>query len=255
MTALGIPPGAYAVRKYKMANKMERTTDFKTPGGPKDGFEYARGSYLQSMFEPRAVGKEEGAKKRYGATLIMPKAALDAKVVLYDGTKKSLNDIVGELIVAQWGDKGLQMAKDGLIKPPFLMGNGKEARNKTTGELHPGMGDDVFFIRTQANIEYPPAVYDATTGVAIESNKAQVYSGCYGFGVINFFCWDDPRNGKGISAGIRAFYKRKDGEKLGGDGQRDPDSWLDDDEKVADAGAAPASTQGGAGAGGLFGAN
>lgn len=234
--------------------KMERTEDFKTPGGPKDGFEYARGSYLQSLFEPRAVGQEEGAKKRFGATLIMPKAALTAKTILYQGAKTSLQDIVGNLIVAQWGDKGLEMAKAGLIKAPFLAGDSKEARNKKTGELHPGMGPDVIFIRTQANIEYPPSVYDATGGVAIEATKAQVYSGCYGFGVINFFCWDDPRNGKGISAGIRAFYKRKDGDKLGGDGQRDPDAWLDDDEKVPDAGAAPDATRSGAGAGGLFGA-
>ncbi|AEI71051.1 hypothetical protein [EBPR siphovirus 2] len=223
--------------------KNARSLDFKTPT--------ARVSYARSLFEARAVDqKDPNSKKKFGATLIFPKAAMTDPVVVYDGRKLSLQDIVAEVIIAQWGEKGIERAKAGLIKSPFLAGDGKEARNKTTGELHPGMGPDVFFIRTQANLEYPPGVYASATDT-IPATQKEVYSGCFGFGVVNFFAWHDSRNGDGISCGIRAFFKRSDGDKLGGEGGGSPEQWLD--EKVDGAGPAPESTRSGGGAGSLFG--
>ena len=96
---------------------MERSTDFKTP--------LARVSFAGSLFTPRA--QQEGAVPKYGCTLIFEKSV----------DRSAMDNAVKNVLIAQWGDKGLERAKAGLIKSPFLDGNGKEARNKKTGELHP----------------------------------------------------------------------------------------------------------------------
>lgn len=218
-----------------------RSDDFKSPD--------CRLSFANSLFKARPGSTEAGAKLKFGCTLIFPKTAMTAKTIVYRGAMVSLQDIVAGVIVEQWGEKGLEKAKAGLIKSPFLAGDGKEARSKKTGDLHGGMGPDVFFIRTQANADRPPVVSASHTAL-IPATEKEVYSGCHGFSAINFFAWTHAQNGDGISCGIQSFYKKADGEPLGGSGGGDPEKWL---ETVEDTGAAPASTQGGAGAGGLFG--
>jgi len=206
---------------------MKRSEDFKTPMG--------RLSYAQSLYEPRAA--EAGGKKKYGCTLIFNKA-----------DRAALEKVVAQVITDEWGVKGIERAKAGLIKSPFLAGDGKEARNKTTGELHPGMGPDVFFIRCQANSDRPPAVRWKSPN--IQETEATVYSGCYGKAVVNVFAWTNSKNGDGVSFGLSMFQKLGEGERLGGSGGVDVDKHF---ETVEDAGEAPESTKGGAGAGGLFG--
>ena len=205
-----------------------RSADFKTP--------MCRLSFAQSLFKARA--QEEGKPKKFGCTLIFPKsdrAALEAEIV--------------KVIREEWGDKGLKMAREGAIKSPFLAGDGKEARNKQTGELHPGMGSDVFFIRPQANEERPPFVIwkDPNT----QETEANVYSGCYGKAVVNLFAWTNAQSGNGVSFGLQGFQKLKEGERLGGGGPADPEKWA---ETIEDDGPAPESTRTGQGAAGLFGA-
>lgn len=223
-----------------MANA--RSNDFKTP--------IARLSFADSLFKARRQeGSDANSKAKFGCTLIFPKTLLKEKVIRYAGELVSLQDIVAGVIVEQWGEKGLEKAKAGLIKSPFLDGEGKEARSKKSGDLHGGMGPDVFFIRCSANEDRPPLVSRSATEV-IPGTVAEVYSGCYGFAVLNAFAWTHTQNGDGVSFGISNFYKKNEGEKLGS-GPADPDTWLD--EKVEDAGSAPSSTRTGAGAGGLFG--
>jgi hypothetical protein len=221
--------------------QFARSDDFKTPN--------VRLSFAESLFKARKPVNDPNGRAKFSGTLIMPLSAKTDPVIEYRGQKRSLEDIVGMVIVEQWGDKGLEKAKAGLIKSPFLAGDGKEARSKKTGELHAGMGPEVFFIRAQANEDRPPVI-SASAATFIPATPNEVYSGCEGFAIINFFAWSHPQNGDGVSAGIQNFYKRKDGERLGG-GQREPDHWLD---PVEDHGAAPANTTGGQGAGGLFGA-
>lgn len=221
---------------------MARSEDFRTPIG--------RLSFANTLFKARKQGTDASSKEKFGCTLIFPKAALTEKSITYKGKPSSFQDIVASVIVEQWGEKGLEKARAGLIKSPFLMGDGKEAHNKKTMELHGGMGPDVFFIRTQANADRPPSVSSATTSFVPASEK-EVYSGCYGFAVLNAFAWNNPQNGDGVSFGIQFFFKKSDGEPLSsGAGGGDPDKWV---EAVEDTGAAPAATQGGAGAAGLFG--
>ena len=205
---------------------MERSPDFKTP--------LCRVSFAGSLFTPRA--QQEGATPKYGATLIFEKSV----------DRSAMDNAVKNVLIAQWGDKGLERAKAGLIKSPFLDGNGKEARNKKTGELHPGFGPDVFFLRVQS-IRAPTLRYKSEHLPATED---EIYSGCYGKAVLNAFAWNNAQNGDGISFGIQFFQKIKDGDRLGGGGGVNASSWM---ETVPDEGDAPEATRTGAGAGGLFG--
>ena len=209
-----------------MAAKFARSEDFKTPS--------CNVSFAQNLFKARS---QSGGKPKFGATLIFK-----------NKDRPALEKKVGALIVEQWGDKGLDRAKKGLIKSPFLAGDGKEARNKETGDLHPGMGPDVFFIRVSANEDRPPVVRYLDPN--IPATPEDVYSGCEGFAVINGFCWHNAENGDGVSFGIQYFQKTGEGERLGGSGGIDPEKWY---EKIEDTGEAPEETQGGEGAGGLFG--
>ena len=210
---------------------MERSEDFK----PTD---MARLSYAGSLFKARAG--EDGGKEKFGCTLIWPKTAA--------ASRRRMEQVVADLIVKQWGPAAIEQAKAGLIKLPFLDGNGKEARSKKTGELHVGMGPDVWFVRPTANADHPPAV------IWRDSNKqeteATVYSGCHGKPVLNAFCWENVKNGRGVSFGIQMFQKLEEGKRLGGSGGVDTEKWA---ESVADEGPGPETTQNGAGAAGLFG--
>ena len=114
--------------------------------------------------------------------------------------------------------KGIEKAKAGLIKSPFLAGDGKEARNKQSGELHPGMGPDVFFIRPSANKDRPPAVWWKDPNK--QEDETTVYSGCYGKAILNCFAWHNDKSGDGVSFGISGFQKHADGDRLGGSARR-----------------------------------
>ena len=206
---------------------MERSADFKTP--------LCRLSYAGGLFKARAA--EGGGKEKFGCTLIFSKA-----------DRPVLEKVVAELIVKQWGPTALEQAKKGLIKSPFLAGDGKEAHSKKTGELHPGMGADLFFIRPGANADRAPTVIWKDTNK--QETEATVYSGCRGKAVLNAYCWDHPQNGRGVSFGLQMFQKLEEGERLGGSGGVDAEKWA---ETVEDADAAPEAAQTGAGAGGLFG--
>jgi hypothetical protein len=211
-----------------MAQKFARSDDFKTPE--------CRASYAFNMFKSRLQTKDDGTtKEQWGVTLIF-----------LDQFKPVLEKIVGQVIIEQWGEKGIERAKQGLIKSPFLSGTGKEARAKETGELHPGMGEGLFFIRPNAN--KAPAVHWKSP--VIPATEADVYSGCYGFAVLNAYAWNNVKNGDGVSFGLQYFQKTKEGDRIGGSGGVDPSKWH---EKIEDAGDAPDETKSGAGAGGLFG--
>jgi len=206
---------------------MERSADFKTS--------LCRVSFANSLFKPRA--QQEGGVEKYGCTLIFPKTC----------DRTALDNAVRSVIVAQWSEKGLERAKAGLIKSPFLDGAGKEARNKKTGELHPGFGPDVFFLRVQS-VRQPVLRYKSEH---LPATEEEIYSGCYGKAVLNAFAWTNAQNGDGVSFGIQFFQKIKDGDRLGGSGGVDAGKWM---ESVPDEGEAPEATRTGAGAGGLFGA-
>ena len=205
---------------------MARSEDFKTPT--------CRISFANGLFEARSVS---GGPKKYGCTLIYPNSA-----------RGILEKFVRETILAEWGEKGLERASKGAIRSPFLSGTGKEARNKQTGELHPGMGDGLFFIRPQSGEDRPPVI--RYRDVNVPATKDEVYSGCHGAAVLNVYAWKHPTSGDGVSFGLRMFQRTSGGEHLAA-APIDASRYFE--EPVPDEGETPEAVKTGAGAGGLFG--
>lgn len=208
-------------------------------------------SYARDLFTPRLPDeKKPNDPKKYGCTLIFTKGDKEGR--------GALEALAVEAIKAEWGDKGLENLKKKIIKTPFFDGEGPEARYKTgerAGELHPGMGPDVWFIRVSANDTdkagkkvKPPRVWWKDKDV--QETEENVYSGCYGKAILNAFTSNHPTGGLRVSFGIAGFQKLKEGERLSTGGPIDTDKW---NETIEDDGPAPEATKTGAGAGGLFG--
>lgn len=202
---------------------MARSEEFKTPLGR---LSYAMGLYKTS--------KINNGREQYRATLIFDKK-----------DRAFFEKYIAEVIKAEWGDKGIDMAKKGLIRNPLLAGDGKEARNKQTGDINAGLGADKIFIRVSANEDRAPWVRWKSPNT--QETETNVYSGCYGKAVLSAFAWKNDQQGLGVSFGISGFQKLQEGDRLGG-GSSDASAWV---ETVEDAGAVPETA--GAGAGGLFG--
>jgi hypothetical protein len=204
---------------------MARSEDAKTP--------LARLAFTDSLFVPQ---QNDDGTKSWNCSLLFSKS-IDLK---------PLHDLALKAAKEEWGDKAEQMIKDGVIKNPFLDGDGPQGRSKETGEPHAGFPGTTF-LRVKSGEEYRPKLVNRK--VLPITSKDELYSGCYGYAVIHAFTWD-YKNKKGITFGLSMIQVAKDGERLGGGGGVDPEKWA---EKIEDEGEAPASTKDGKGAGGLFG--
>lgn len=195
--------------------------DVKTPT--------ARIAFAPTLFVPQ---KRDSGKTQYGCSLLFPK----------DTDISVLQQAVLEAVEAEWGAKALQMLKDGLIKSPFLDGDGKQGKNKQTGEAHAGFPGHKF-IRVTSGADYKPKVFDRARNPVM--SVAGCPSGSWGFGVVNPFCWENAENGKGVTFGISLLQVTKVAEGadiLGGGGGVNPDDWL---ETVEDNGNMASKTGGG----------
>lgn len=219
---------------------MARSEPFKTP--------VARFSYVKSMFD-RVTKKDDD-----GNTLLKdgkPITEQQCTLIFDNSTDRSLFEkAIHDVIVEQWGAPGLERAKNGLIKLPFLKGDGKEARDKKNGEIRPGLGADKWFIRVATRLDAPVRFRSANIPATFGNGDDQIKSGDYGFAILTAFAWNSKKSGDGVSFGIDYLQKTKAGESLGGGSGVDVESVF---EQVEDAGEAPSSTQGGQGASGLFG--
>ncbi len=220
--------------------KMASSAQFKTPT--------CRLSYVQNMIT-RVTKKDDAGN------VIMrndkPVTEQQCTLIFDNSTDRSAFDAaLKEAIIAQWGEAGMERAKNGLIKLPYLKGDGPEARNKKTGELHPGMGADKWFIRVATQLDAPVRFRSQSIPVTLGTGDDQIKSGDYGFAVIHAFCWNNSKKGDGVSFGVDYIQKTKAGEALGGTGSAvDVGSVF---EAIEDAGDAPVETKSGAGAAGLF---
>lgn len=208
---------------------MARSEDVKTP--------LAIASFTADLFKPRE--RDNGAKG-FGCTLLFPKTTSIAE----------LENVALAAAKEEWGDKAVQWIKDGVIKTPFLDGDGPQGVSKKTGERHAGYAGHRF-IRCTSGEGYKPKVFDKRRNPVMDQDGCP--SGSHVYAVVNAYTWENPQNGKGISFGISLVQVAKvaeGAEILGGAGGPDPDKFFD---KIDDEGDAPAETKGGAGAGGLFG--
>ncbi len=198
-----------------------------------------RFSFVQNLFEPNK-DKKTGKPKNFGCTILFPKTA----------DLSPLHSLAVEAATEEWGDKAVQMIKDGIIKSPFLDGDGKQGKSKETGEPHKGYPGHTF-IRCTSGLDYQPRVVMSKNGAVVPALKQDIKSGDYGYAVLNAYTWENTENGKGITFGISMVLKAKDGESLGGaGGSGNPDDYF---EAIPDEGPAPSETKDGKGAAGLFG--
>lgn len=210
---------------------MYRTELFGGNAGP-EALPLMRISYAQGLWKPRAA--ESGGKEKYSVTLIGDAAA-----------REKLIEKVKEAVHGEWGDKGLERLKGGLIKSPILPTDGPQARNKQTGEIKPGMDSGVIFIRPQANKEYPPGVFGPN---GLPMDPKDIKSGWWGYPVMNAFCWHNPQNGDGVSFGLSMWMHAKEDEVLGGEGGGDPSRFF----AAVQEGASEGGDTDGNGAAGMF---
>lgn len=179
-------------------------------------------------------------KLKFGASLLYPKGqALVGKSAT--GEKVDVAELAVKVATEQWGDKAVQWIKDGVIKSPFLDGDGPQGLSKKTGERHAGYAGHKF-IRTSANEDRQPRCVDRKVlpykdAAAIRDG---LYPGCYVNVVVNLFAWENAKGGKGLSFGLSMVQFNKDGERLGGGGGANPDSFF---EAIPDEGDAPETTK------------
>ena len=175
-------------------------------------------SFCDSLFEKRSM---DGVKFNYGCTII------------YDNKHREFfMDIIRKVIGQKWGEKGQRDFDKGLIKNPILEGDGPQAHSKQSGELWGGMGKGKFFIRPTAQEDAQPQVFYRSKHV--QASREEIYAGCWGKGILNAYTYENPSGGRGVSFGIRAFQKFRDGEPLGGRQPFDPDKWIVDIEDTSE---------------------
>jgi len=211
---------------------MARSDDVLTP--------LATISFTRDLFKPR---DRDNGKKNYGCTLLFSKSEDISK----------LKQLAADAAIAEWGDKAVGMIKDEIIKSPFLDGDGKQGKNKETGEPHKGYPGTTF-IRCSSGEDFQPKVF-GPSGKTTDRlySEAELPSGSKVKAVVNAYTWENKENGKGISFGISIIQlvRKAEGDEVlgGGGGGPDPEKFL---EKI-DSGDAPEETKTGAGASGLFG--
>lgn len=148
-----------------------------------------RFSYL-NIWEPKSVS---GGDPKYSASLIIPKS-----------DKKLLAKINAAINAAKEAGKAKFGGKiPANLKQPLRDGDIDREEDEAYA--------DSFFI--SANSAKQPGIVNAKREPIVD--KDEVYSGCYGYAVVNFYPYVSDAS-KGIAAGLEHIMKSKDGEPLGG---------------------------------------
>jgi len=165
-----------------------------------------------NLFTPRAI---DNGPAKYSVTLLIPKK-----------DKATLAKIKGAIEAA----KTLYMQRNSGKKLPTNLkntlhnGDGERPNGGEFGEECHGC-----YVMTVSS-KNPPVIVDADK-VPI-TDPQDLYSGCYGRAIINFYVYDTQGN-KGVSAGHNGIMKLYDGEPLGGGIVTDSDwddGWEDTDD-------------------------
>lgn len=144
----------------------------------------------------------EGDKMQYSCCLLIPKKTGTATI---QRIQKLMAKIESEAVTTKWGGK-----KPASYAHPLLR----------DGDTDPTKGGDsnyagCYFINAKANADHPPKVIDARCNPVMD--REEVYSGCYANVKVSIYAYNNPKGGKGLSAGLVAVQKTKDGARLGGD--------------------------------------
>jgi hypothetical protein len=201
-----------------------------------------RAAYTQGLFKLQK--NEKSGRENYMVTLLYSKQA-DLSILL---------NLAQATAKGAWPNKTEAVIKaqleNGLIKNPFLDGDGKQGLSRKTGERKEGFAG-CWFLRATSGPEFKPAVFDGNLLPIVE--LAGFRSGWYGFPVLNCFAWNNTEQGDGLTFGIRMIQLSRKGELLGGGGggDADPDQFF---QKIEDTGPVDGKVKdSGKGAGSLFG--
>lgn len=170
----------------------------------------ARFSFVH-LFKPHAMA--EGQVPKYSASLLIPKS---------DKAAKAKIDGAIEAAKANYLEKhpGAKIP----AKPRSVVYDGDGTTD--SGEAFGPECRGCWVVR--ASSQSKPVIVDIDKNPILD--EQEVYSGCYGKAVINFYYYDTAGN-KGISAGLNGVMKTADGEPLAGSAVTDSD-WDDDDEDL-----------------------
>lgn len=171
-----------------------------------------RFSYV-NLFTPRAA--QEGAPAKYSVTLIIPKS--DKHTL---GKIKAAMDAAKENYLSKNSGKKLPSN----LKSTMHDGDGERPNGGSFGPECKGC-----YVMTVSSNNKPVLVYADKTPL---TEATELYSGCYGRAIINFFVYD-TQGSKGITAGLNGIMKLEDGEPLSGGVVTDKDwddDWDDEDD-------------------------
>lgn len=149
-----------------------------------------------NLFEPRAI--QEGQTPKYSVTLLVPK-----------NDKKTMDRINAAIEAAKatyiQRNPGKKLPSN--LKTIIHDGDGERPNGGEYGEECKGC-----YVMTVSS-RRPPVIVDVDKNPI--NDPLEVYSGCYGRAVLNFYVYDTQGN-KGVSAGLLGIMKLEDGEPLGG---------------------------------------
>lgn len=166
-----------------------------------------------NLFKPRAA--QAGAQEKYSVTLLIPKS-----------DKATIQKIKAAIAEAKTNylskNSGKKLPTD--LKVSLHDGDGERPNG---GEFGPEC-KGCFVITVSSN--NPPVIVHADKTPL--TDPQELWSGCYGRAVINFYVYDTNGN-KGITAGLNGIMKLYDGEPLSGGVVTDSDwddDWTDEDD-------------------------
>ena len=164
-----------------------------------------RFSYL-NVFNPRSI---EGGPEKYSTTLLIPKSDI--------ATLKKIKGAIEAARIA-YNENNSKKPLPANVKHTLHDGDGERPNG---GEFNPECKGH--YVITVSSNRKPVLVYADKTPL---TEQDELYSGCYGRAVLNFYAYDTNGN-RGISAGLNGLMKLTDGEPLAGGVVTDAD-WDDD---------------------------
>lgn len=152
-------------------------------------------------------------KLQYSASLIIPKDNAKSVAQVENAVKKMMEDAE---TLAKWGGstKG--------AKSPIHDGDTERPEDANYANC--------YYINVKADPQHQPKLYDKDRMEIV--SPEDIYSGCYGQAVLSLYAYNF-QGSKGLSFGISAFRKIKDGPSLGGVSVTDKDF----DDSLLDLGA------------------
>lgn len=165
-----------------------------------------------NLFTPKA---NQDGNEKYSVTLLIPKS--DKRTV--EKIKSAM-----EAAVKTYKERNSGKKLPSSLKNTLHDGDGERPNG---GEFGPECAG--CYVITVSSNKKPVLVHADKTPLTEES---ELYSGCYGRAVINFYVYDNSGN-KGITAGLNGIMKLYDGEPLGGAVVTDSDwddDWEDDED-------------------------